>query len=188
MAAGWPYPHFTAKIITFTAHTLYDLHGKKIVSSYKISDKIRYLRIAEPVDRIYAVRLIKDGKEIKLKKPFANNMQAHYRYKKTAFVKSQEFTLPEYRKGSFIAVAVEGIHGDEGVYCTAEYEGIHTGFPRRAPDYKANQWEHMVCSSDKNNTFYFELPDNLTNIKINAVFSDRRKAEIKCNVYICDKH
>lgn len=181
---------FTAKVITFTAHTLYDLHGKKIVSSYDIKDKIRYLRIAEPVDRIYEIRLIKDGKALNIKNPFANNMQAHYRYKKTAFVKSNEFTLPEYKKRSFIAVAVEGTHGNEGVYCTAEFEGKHTGFPRRAPDYKANQWEHMVCSSDKNNTFYFELPDNLENksIKINAFFSDRRKTDIECNVYLCEKH
>ncbi|MBR6620484.1 MAG: hypothetical protein IKK85_09085 [Clostridia bacterium] len=181
---------FTAKVIKFTAHTLYDLHGKKVVSSYNINNRIRYLRIAEPVDRIYEMRLIKDGKALNIKNPFANNMQAHYRYKKTSFVKSNEITLPEYKKGSFIAVAVEGIHGNEGVYCTAEFEGNHTGFPRRAPDYKANQWEHMVCSSDKNNTFYFDLPDNLENksIKINAIFSDRRKQEIECNVYLCEKH
>lgn len=181
---------YTAKIITFTAHTLYDLHGKKLVSSYDINDTIRYLRIAEPVDRIYSVKLIKDGKEIKLKTPFANNMQAHYRYKKTAFTKWNEFTLPNYKNGSKIAVAVEGVHGDEGVYCVLEIDGKLSGFPKRAPDYKANQWEHCVCSSDKNNTFFYELPDGMQgkSIKIHAVFSDRRKTDVLCNVYICDRH
>ncbi len=181
---------FTSEIIRFTAHTLYDLHGKKVVSSYGISDKIRYLRIENPVDRIYAVRLIKDGKIIETKDAFANNMQAHYCHKKTSVHKWQDFILPEYKAGSYVAVAVEGVHGEEGVYCVAEIDGKLCGFPRRAPDYKANQWEHVVCGSDKNNTFFLDLPENMAGktLGIHALFSDRRKADAVCNVYICEKH
>ncbi len=181
---------FTQKVITFTSHTLYDLHGKKIVASYNIKDKIRYLRIENPVDRIYAVRIIKDGKIVETKNAFANNMQAHYRYKNVYCEKWQEFTLPQYKKDSFIAAAVEGVHGEESVYCVCEIDGKLCGFPKRAPDYKANQWEHAVCGSDKNNTFFFTLPDGLQgkNIKIHAVFSERRKSDAVCDVYICEKH
>lgn len=181
---------FTAEIIKFTAHTLYDLHGKKVCASYGINGKIRYLRIENPVDRIYAVRLIKDGKEIPLDSPAANNMQAHYRHKKTAALKWQELTLPQYKSGSRLTVAVEGVHGNEGVYCVAEIDGKLTGFPERAPDYKSNQWEHSVWSSDKNNTFFLPLPDGLEGkkIKVTAIFSDGRKADAVCNVYICEKH
>jgi len=181
---------FTAKIIKFTAHTPYYLHGKKVVSSYRINGKIRYLRIENPVDRIYSVRLIKDGETVETKKPFANNMQAHYSRKKTEVIKWQEFTLPDYNPGARLAVAVEGVHGEEGVYCVAEIDGKLTGFPLRAPDYKANQWEHCVCGSDKNNTFFLELPENPKDKKITvtAIFSNRRKADAVCNVYICDKH
>ncbi len=181
---------FTSKIIKFTAHTLYDLHGKKVVASYGIGDKIRYLRIENPVDRIYAVRLIKDGKTVETKDAHANNMQAHYRHKKVAVNKWQEFVLPEYKTGSSVVVAVEGTHGEECVYCVCEIDGKLCGFPKRAPDYRANQWEHAVCSSDKNNTFFFELPENMKGktIKINALFSDRRKSDAVCNVYICEKH
>ncbi len=181
---------FTAEIIRFTAHTLYNLHGKKVVSSYDIKDKIRYLRIENPVDRIYHIRLIKDGKVIETKDAFANNMQSHYRHRKTAVRKSGEFTLPEYKKGSYLAVAAEGVHGEECVYCTAEIDGKLCGFPRRAPDYKANQWEHVVCGSDKNNTFFLDLPENMAGkkIEIHALFSDRRKADAVCDVYLCEKH
>lgn len=182
---------FTAKIIRFTAHTLYDLHGKKMVSQYEIKDKIRYLRIDSPVDRIYAVRLIKDGEAIETKDAFANNMQAHYRRKRIQHTAWHEFTLPEYKQGSKIVVAVEGEHGEEGVYCTAEFDGEIKGFPKRAPDYVANQWEHAVCSSDKNNTFFIEIPENMQGkkVRIHAVFTNRRKGENStCNVYICDKH
>lgn len=183
--------NYTAKIIKFTAHTLYDLHGKKVVASYGIGGKMRYLRIENPVDRIYAVRLIKNSRIIETPDAFANNMQAHYRFKKIALAKQNEFILPEYKSGSSVAVAVEGTHGEECVYCVAEIDGKLCGFPGRAPDYKANQWEHAVCGSDKNNTFFLELPDGMQGkaIKITAVFSDRRKAEnCVCDVYICEKH
>ena len=182
---------FTAKIVRFTAHTLYDLHGKKMVSSYDINDKIRYLRIDCPVDRIYAVRLIKDGKTIETKDAFANNMQAHYRHRKTQISVCGEFTIPEYNQGSKIAVAIEGVHGEEGVYCIAEFDSKISGFPKRAPDYRANQWEHAVCSTDKNNTFFIEIPEDMQGkkVKIHAVFSNRQKGEnVTCNVYLCDKH
>ncbi len=182
---------FTATVIKFTAHTLYDLHGKKIVSSYKINDKMRYLRVENPVDRIYAVRLIKDGKEVKTQVACANNMQAHYRHKKINLVKSGEFTLPEYKSGAKLTVAVNGVHGEECVYCVAKLSGKLFGFPERAPDYKANQWEHMVCSSDENNTFFLELPDGMTGetVKISALFTNRWKGEkAKCDIYICEKH
>lgn len=182
---------FTAKIVKFTAHTLYDLHGKKVVAEYPVNSKIRYMRIENPVDRIYAIRLIKDGKVIETKCAKANNMQAHYRYKGIVADKYGEFVVPEHKEASSIAVAVEGVHGEECVYCVAEIDGKLCGFPRRAPDYRANQWEHAVCSSDKNNTFFLELPSNSTGktMKIHALFTDRGKAQnVKCNIYICEKH
>lgn len=181
---------FTAEIIRFTAHTLYDLHGKKLVASYGINGKIRYLRIENPVDRIYAVRLISDGKIIETKNAFANNMQAHYRHKKVEVCKWNEFIMPEYKEGSALAVAVEGEHGEECVYCVAEFGKSVKGFPRRAPDYKANQWEHAVCGSDKNNTFFIGIPEGMRGeaVRVSAIFSNRRKADAVCNVYICEKH
>ena len=104
--------------------------------------------------------------------------------------KCNKFILPEYKSGSSIVVAVEGDHGEECVYCTAEFEGALCGFPRRAPDYKANQWEHCVCASGKNNTFFLELPDGLQGkeITVHALFTNRRKCDAVCNVYICEKH
>lgn len=182
---------FTAKIVKFTAHTLYDLHGKKVVAEYPVNSKIRYLRIENPVDRIYAVRLVKDGKVVETKSAKANNMQAHYRYKGIVADKYGEFVVPEHKEASSVAVAVEGVHGEECVYCVAEIDGKLCGFPRRAPDYRANQWEHAVCSSDKNNTFFLELPPNSIGktMKIHALFTDRGKAQnVKCNIYICEKH
>lgn len=182
---------YTAKVVKFTVHTLYDLKGRKLTVSYPVNGALRYFRMENPVDRIYSVRPVKDGKPVSVCAPTANNMQAHYRHKNTALARWQEFTLPQYRSGAKLTVAVNGTHGEEGVYCVAEIGGRLSGFPERAPDYKSNQWEHRVCSSDKNNTFYLELPDGLQGqtVKVYALFSDRRKAaQSSCDVYICDKH
>lgn len=182
---------FTAKVIKFTAHTTYDLSGKLLTASYSIHNKIRYLRIDNPVDRIYAVRLIKDGKAVSLHSPKANNLQAHYRHKRIKETFAGEFVLPEYRAGDKLTVAVNGVHGEECVYCAAEIDGKLAGFPERAPDYKANQWEHKVCGSDKNNTFFMELPEGLAGkrVKIFAMFTLGAKTNgISCKAYISPKH
>ena len=101
-----------------------------------------------------------------------------------------EFTLPEYRDGARIAVAVNGVHGAEGVYCCAEIDGDLAGFPLRAPEYKANMWEHRVMDSDRNNTFFLPLAPGLCGkkIKIYALFNDRGWDECDCRVYLCDAH
>ncbi len=183
--------NYRAKIIKFTEHTIYDLPGKIITASYAVNDKIRYFRIDNPVDRIYSVRLIKDGRELALNSPSANNLQAHYRYKKLKEIKFGEFVVPEYNKGSKLTVAVNGVHGEECVYCVAEIGGKLAGFPERAPDYKANQWEHCVCGSDKNNTFFMELPEGLEGqkIKVYTLFTRGSKfKDVTCNVYISPRH
>lgn len=182
---------YTAEIIRFTVHTTYPLEGKKLISSYNVNGRIRYLRIPKPVDRIYHIRLIKDGKSLPLKSPTASNMQAHYRYKKTRAVHTGEFTLPDYKSLPRLAAAVEGIHGAESVYLVLETENGFSGFTERAPEYKANQWEHAVVDSDKNNTFFFPLPEGLEGktVKVHAVFSDRNKAKnCKVNIYLTPKH
>lgn len=183
---------FTVQTVKFTVHTTYPAKGSKMISSYAVNDKLRYLRIAKPVDRIYAIRLIKDGKAVDFKKlPKANNMQAHYRYKKTQEVLFDEFVLTDTKRLPRVAIAVEGEHGTEGVYCVAEIDGEFFGFNERAPEYKANPWEHRVLDRDKNNTFFFDLPENSEGkkIKLYAVFSSRKAAEVcTCDVYLTPKH
>ena len=183
-------PDYCAEIVKFKVHTTYFLKGVKMKAVYPINGKIRFLRIAQPTDRIYSVKFIKNSTEVKLHSPHANNLQAHYSQCKTAVLKQGEFILPKYKSGSYIAVAVEGIHGAECVYCCAEINGSLVGFPRRAPDYKANVWEHIVCNEEKNNTFFLPLSENIDGekIKIFVSLSDRNKSEVECNVYLCEKH
>lgn len=181
------------EIVKDKVHTTYFVKGDIMCAVYPIKKAARYMRIPEPMDRIYSVKLYKNGKEIKLTNPTANNMQAHYLRNPARSVKKASFTLPEYRDGAYIAVAAEGRYGNENLYCCAEIDGKMTGFPRRAPEYKANQWEHRVCGHEENHTFFLPLPKDAKGITIYAVFGcneidANRGKPVECNVYLCDAH
>lgn len=183
------------EVVKDKVHTTYFVDGCRLKAVYPVGDAIRYVRIAEPMDRIFSVKLIKDGKEIALNKPSANNLQPHFSSNQTENVKVGTFVIPQYRDGAYIAVAAEGKYGNESLFCVAEIDGKQMGFPHRAPEYKANQWEHLVCSSDKNHTFFMTLPENCEGkeMKIYALFSCDEEDEndgkpVECNVYLCDAH
>jgi len=176
-------------IVHFCVHNIYTLEGRRMKVTYPVN-KLRYLRIARPMDRIYSVRLFKDGNEIIPTAPKANNMQAHYREKFIELSKSATFVLPEIDRPSKLAVAIDGNHGAEGVYCVAEIDGKAIGFPHRAPDYVANMWEHRVCVEEENNTYFLPIDEGFSGkeITVRAIFTDDCKVEIPCNVYLCDIH
>lgn len=177
------------EVVKDKVHTTYYVTGDRMKAVYPVTSEARYMRIAEPMDRIFSVKAFCGDKEIKLENPFANNLQAHFARKPTKNYQTGSFVIPEYRDGAYIAVAAEGKYYDENLYCCAEIDGKMTGFPRRAPDYKANQWEHRVCSSGENNTFFLPLPENCAGkqITIHAVSSSDPK-KFECKVWLCDVH
>lgn len=179
-----------AEIVKFRVHTTYMLRGNRIRAYYPVAGALRFLRLAEPMDRIYAVRLIANGREVPVLGAKANNMQAHYSKRPVEVLKTGVITLPRYKPGSRLAVAFNGEHGEECAYCAAEIDGELTGFPMRAPDYLSNVWEHCVCSTDRNNTFFLPLPDGAENktLKIYALLCDNDHVPEKIDVYLCEKH
>ena len=132
----------------------------------------------------------KDGMAYDLSNAHGNNMQAPYSKDRAAVMKTGSIVIPEHKPGSYLAVAIEGVHGAEGVYCASEISGQNIGFPRRAPDYKANVWEHRVMDGDRNNTFFMPLPEGSEGktVTIKALFADKKCADITCNVWLCEEH
>ena len=179
-----------AEVVRFAVHTTYRLPGRKLTAVYPVTAPFRYLRIAEPMDRISAVRFFRGGEELRPAAPSANSLQAHYSRRQTAFVKSAEITVPDCRAGSYLALAVNGAHGAERVCACLACEGRLHGFPRRAPDYRAHVWEHLVCSEGKNNTFYFPLPALMKGkpLTVYAVFSGGKPEDTDCRLWLCDPH
>lgn len=182
-------------VVRFRVHTVYELSGRKVKAVYPVSGGVRYLRLAEPMDRIYSIRFMKNGEDVTPPAPKANNLQAHYSENRILLAKSAEFTVPEFREGSRLAIAVNGYHGDEGAYCVAELDGKIIGCPSRAPDYKANVWEHIVCRDCcRNYTYFLPLEKGTAGkkIKLTVIFNGDYAAvdesEPVCEAYLCDRH
>ena len=181
----------TAPAVKASVHNMVTVTGDRVRVTYKLDGSpLRYLRLPTPMDRIYSIRLLKDGQEITLTAPKANNLQAPYGTKVPVAMQGGTVTLPEVQDGDYIAVAVNGIHGIEGAYCVAEVDGHTVGFPDRAPAYKSNVWEFLVCTSDRNHTFYLPLQASLSGkeVRICALLCDGEHTEVDCRVWLCPKH
>ena len=175
----------------FSKHTIYETDGRLLRVSYPVNGPMRYFRLAEPMDRIYHFRVLKDGKPLDIANAHGNNMQAHYFKRPTCVLKSGAVQLPEDCRDAFLAIAVEGEHGDEGVYCCASLDGKYLATNKRAPDYKANIWEHRVCPASSYTTHYIPLPADAAGkqVELFASFNQWWEAEkIPCRVYLCRNH
>ena len=60
--------------------------------------------------------------------------------------------LDEVPPNSYLSVAIDGTHGQEGAYVAAKIDGELVGGPDRAPSLLANPWEAFNCQADKNYT------------------------------------
>ena len=178
------------QVVRFSVHTLYEAAGRRLRVTYPIGGRLRYFRLAEPMDRIFSFTVIKDGKPVSLCAPFANNLQAPYAKNPTKLVKSAAVTIPAHREGAYLALGINGDHGADGVYCTAELDGKLCGFEGRAPSYKTNAWESRVWSENLSNTFYFRLPPNSAGktVRLYASFSTEKGKDCICKTYLCDRH
>lgn len=183
--------HFVTQVVRFSVNNIYPLEGKLVSVKYPFGNRqLRYVRLPCPMDRIYAIRAYKDNQEVVLPNPRVNNLQAMYGRKTVSAVKTARIILPELNDGEYLAVAVEGEHGDEGVYCTAELNDRLLPFPDRAVAYKSNIWEHRVMSKNENYTYYLPLTADMSGkeLSVHVLFCDPAKTDIRCDVYLCPRH
>ena len=166
--------------------TLGKVSGDRMRASFIMEGNARYFRLKNPVDRIYSVKVFSlDGSEIQLKNPSLTNLFAHYDKKKTTGIQSGVFTLENLPENPYIAVAFDGVTGEEGVMCVAEINGKISGFPARAPAFPSNAFEYPVHPVNGNYTFFLPLDKTCekTKIKITAVYSGNK---VPATVYLCD--
>ena len=169
------------------------VRGRMLEVSYRPDGSpFRFFRLPRPMDRIHAIRLLKEGREIALLDPRANNLQAPFEAVRPVGFLAAEVTLPELRDGDYLAVAVNGVHGEEGVCCTAELDGAVRGFPDRAPAFRANMWEYVVTHADRNYTFYLPLKKTDSGrkavVRLQLCDGSHPAEELECDVWLCPKH
>lgn len=183
--------NFTVSIVRFGIHDFYPLEGKLVKVKYPLGQgKIRYFRLPFPMDRIYSIRLFKGDEEIQLENPHVNNLQAMYGIKTVCACHTAKITLPMVKDGDYISAAIEGEHGEEGVYCVAAIDNKLIGFPDRATAYQSNVWEFRVTAREANYTYYLPLTADMSGkeITVYTLLCNPEKTDIRCDLYLCPKH
>lgn len=184
--------NITTNVVRYRDNSMACVNGDRMSVRYALDGKpVRYFRLPNPMDRIYSIRLIKDGREVALSNPKVNNLQAPYGSKMLIGERKLELTLPDnLNDGDYISVALNGTHGEEGAYCVAEIDGILVGSPERAPAYRSNVWEFLVRRVSSNYTYYLPLKKSMSgkNIKIRVLLCDENNTDFNCDAWLCPAH
>ena len=161
--------------------------GVRQKAVFEVDGSFRYFILPSQPDRLFSFKAYFKGQEVKPTAPKANNLFAPYNKKITKNVSSAIITPKNLPLHPYIAVAVEGITGNENVCVVATVDGKVHHFPNRAPAYPANPFEYPVHPVDGYYTFYLPIKEEWQGkeIEITALFAENR---VDCDIYLCDGH
>ncbi len=148
---------------------------------------IRYLRLKGFAYQVSEVTACRDGKSMNRSLWRGSNLFGPF--EKMGFQKAwkSNVLLTEKVPGSYLCVAINGKHGDEGAYAAIRTsDGKYIGSPDRAVSYPSNTWEIGPSRRDSNYTYYFPITDQMMNQKLEVVLLGRKGCSnsIKPEVWI----
>ena len=116
--------------------------GKRMELDLSKVDTVRYVMVKPAFARITEIAgLDKDGRAVDRTMWRASNLLAPFTSVRKAW--STSFTLDQIPKGSYLCIAVRGVHGAEGAYAALKVTGKYAGCPDRSVSYPAtsgNSW------------------------------------------------
>jgi hypothetical protein len=155
------------------------LAGKVMILQLDKSKPIRYVRFPNSPEKILEIEGFLNGKAVKRTLWRASNLFSPYRQMTAKAAFQHSFVLNEIPKGSYLAVALNGIHGIEGAYAALRVNGKLVGAPDRSLSYRCNSWEYPVPLDDSNYTYYFPLTEDMKGSKIDAVVMVMKDGVVK---------
>lgn len=162
------------------------LAGKVMTVPLDKRAPIRYLRFPGSPEKVVEIEGFLNGKPVERAHWHASNLFSSYRQMTAKAAYQRSFVLNEIPKGSYLAVALNGRHGNEGAYAALRVNGKLMGAPDRSISYRSNSWEYPVPLSDSNYTYYFPLTADMRGAKIDVVVMVMKDglAEFKPEVWI----
>ena len=145
-----------------------DYKGKGTIARIRLNPNkpVRYLRITGAPRRIAEIEAYKDERAVDRKDWRASNLFNNYSENPATSAWKLDFTLDELATNSYLAVALNGKHGNEGAYAALKIDGNYVGAPDRAVSYPSNTWEYFNVESESNYTYYFPLRSDYVGKKI----------------------
>ena len=148
-------------------------------------EKIRYVRIADFADRLTEIEGYYKGQKLSTDGWRASMLFGAFDQMEFDKAFSASFKLDEAAKGSYLAVALNGYHGDEGAYAALRMDGQIIGAPDRSISYPANTWEASVCDEcifDRYYTYYFPITGNMVGKEIETVVLGSKECESNIDI------
>lgn len=178
-----------AEIVRSRCEAIDTVSGRRRVVSFRLDSPLRYLRMPSPVCRIYRISLFRKDEEIPLKSPKVNNL---FPLRPDGSVIGAQKTVvrvnaKNWKEGSYLAVALEGVHGTEDAYAVAECLGQILGAPDRAPSFPSNVWEYYVRKTDRYYTYYIPVTKDMVerDISVWVLLFDSEHTGFVSDVYLC---
>ena len=152
----------------------------------QIGKPVRYLRFRSFPQRITEVYGYASGKRLNNDHWRASNLFAYPTEKNAQKAWKTSIILDEVPDGSYLSVAINGIHGIDGAYAAAKIDGELIGAPNRAPSFLSNPWEHFNARRDRNYTYYIPVTEEHIGKTIEVfVFAyDNEKLELNPELWI----
>jgi hypothetical protein len=126
-----------------------------------VNSSFRYLKLNPSPSAISEIEVYSGGKKVDASDFRASNLFADSRQMKCVAMWTNSFVLDEIAGNSYLSVAINGKHGEEGAYAAIKVDGKYVGSPSRAISFPSNTWEYPNSATDSNYTYYFPLDANM---------------------------
>ncbi len=143
--------------------------GAEIVIDFDLDTEIRYVRFEGTPDRIVEIEGFLRGEALDRTNWRASQLFASGARAAAVNAWQQSFKLTEIPEGGYLAIALNGSHGEEGAYAALRVNGRPVGAPDRAVSYPANPWEYPPQRKAANYTYYVPLTPEMKDAEIDAV-------------------
>lgn len=168
--------------------------GNSMKMDFSSLGEIRYLKLHPAPLRISEIVGYKDGVAVDHSNWSASNLFRSYskseKRDNSGFFAKKAWSLPvnldEIPKGSYLCIALDGVHGNERAFAGVKINGKYYGCPDRAPSFKSNVWEGKVRGTDRNYTYYFPLSKEMVGKKIEVFVLgfDKDNLNFKPSIFI----
>ncbi|MFH0945691.1 MAG: hypothetical protein V2A76_10880 [Planctomycetota bacterium] len=156
----------SADLMTWQPLEEFSGKGTIVVAKLPRGTRARYLRIDGPPLRVAEVEAYQNGVPYNRAGWRASNLFHAYRRRPAVAAWSKSFSLPEIPPGSYLAVALEGKHGDEGAYAAMRVDGQPVGAPDRAVSFPSNTWEYKNVEKESGYTYFLPLEAGMAGKKL----------------------
>lgn len=152
----------------------------------EVNSKMRYLKLPVFPDRISEIEVYTNGRKLDSSSFRASNLFADDSKMKCMKVWKETVVLDEIAGNSYISVAVNGEHGNEGAYAAIKVDGKYIGAPSRATSYPSNTWEYVNVKTSSNYTYYFPVSGDMKGktVEIYVMGYEDKKLELNPEAWI----